>query len=130
MLRRLISSPLLHFFAIGGLVFALHSALNPAADGAQRADAITLSPEAAGQLAAQFASVWGRPPDAAELDGLMRDWAEEEALVREASRPAAMPVHPASSGGAAGHPAIASGQAAPRADAMQAALPSARQAAV
>ncbi|WP_172332475.1 peptidyl-prolyl cis-trans isomerase [Mangrovicoccus sp. HB161399] len=83
-LRRLIASPLLHFFVIGGLVFALYAVLDPAPEETARPGTIQLSPEAASGLAAQFASVWGRPPSPAELEALMQDWAAEEAMVREA----------------------------------------------
>ncbi|WP_138468779.1 peptidyl-prolyl cis-trans isomerase [Poseidonocella sp. HB161398] len=81
MIRRLLASPLLHFFCAGGLVFALYAALNPAPPAL---DGIALGQDEAAELAARFADSWNRPPDAAELEALMRDWAEEEVLVREA----------------------------------------------
>ncbi|MFV0475298.1 MAG: peptidyl-prolyl cis-trans isomerase [Pikeienuella sp.] len=81
--RNFIRSPLLHFFALGALVFVAHAALNDDAPP-PAPDAITLSPAEAARLAAQFSAIWSRPPSEEEMEGLMRSWALDEAHVREA----------------------------------------------
>lgn len=81
--RTLLRSPLLHFFALGGLVFAAYWVMDDSpADTA--ADAIVLEPAQATLLAEQFEETWNRPPSRSEMEGLMRSWALEEANVREA----------------------------------------------
>jgi hypothetical protein len=81
--RAVITSPLIHFFAWGGLIFAGYGLFNDVpAEPAQ--NAIVLTPQQATRLADRFAATWRRPPTTEELGGLMRSWAEEEAFVREA----------------------------------------------
>jgi len=82
-LHKILRSPLLHFFALGALIFAGFAVIDDAPPPA-RSDAITLTPEAAGRLVEQFTATWNRPPTEQELEGLMRNWALEEANVREA----------------------------------------------
>ena len=82
-IRSLLSAPLARFLVLGALIFALYAGLDDAPQVAD-AEAITLGPDEARRLAAQFAATWRRPPSAAELSALMRDWVEEEAFVREA----------------------------------------------
>ncbi|SFD25305.1 peptidyl-prolyl cis-trans isomerase [Tropicimonas isoalkanivorans] len=82
--RRILTSPLLHFFVLGGLVFVLYGAMTPPGEGNAREDTLILSEPDAERLAAQFSATWMRKPTETELAGLMRDWAAEEALVREA----------------------------------------------
>jgi hypothetical protein len=82
--RRILTSPLVHFFLLGGLVFVLYGAMTPPGEGNAREDTLILSEPDAERLAAQFSATWMRPPTEAELAALMRDWAAEEALVREA----------------------------------------------
>ncbi len=78
-----LKSPLLHFFAIGGLIFLAFAAVNDELPKAE-ADAIILSDQEAQRLAQQFAATWNREPTESELESLMRNWALEEAFVREA----------------------------------------------
>lgn len=82
-LRKLLYSPLLHFFALGTLIFAAYAALEdePIATAPY---AIELSEDEAGRLVQNFAATWNRPPAPQELDTLMQSWALEEANVREA----------------------------------------------
>lgn len=82
--RKIVMSPLLHFFALGGLVFVVYGLMNPPAENARRDDVLVLSEAEAGRLVEQFRATWKRPPADEELMGLMRDWAAEEMLVREA----------------------------------------------
>lgn len=81
--RKVLKSPLVHFFALGGMIFAAFAVINdhPAP---QRPDTITLTPQDAARLAQQFTAAWNRAPTPDELDGLMRSWVLEEANVREA----------------------------------------------
>jgi hypothetical protein len=83
---RLIREPLLHFLAIGGLLFAVHSALEPTTDepsyGPPRIVRITDAD--AGWLKDMWARQWRRPPTDDELRGLVADHLHEEMLAREA----------------------------------------------
>jgi hypothetical protein len=81
--RGFLKSPLIHFFVLGGLIFAAYSAIDDSAP-APPADTILLTSEEAKRLSNQFAATWGRAPTAEELSGLMRSWVLEEAYVREA----------------------------------------------
>lgn len=80
---RVLRSPLLHFFALGGLIFVAFALLNDDPITADP-DAISLNPTEAARLVDQFVATWNRPPTESELDGLMQAWAMEEAQVREA----------------------------------------------
>lgn len=82
--RTVLASPLLHFFVLGGLIFALYAAVSPRGEAPVRSDALVVSQEQAARLAEEFAATWSRPPSAQELEGLIDDWLMEEALVREA----------------------------------------------
>ena len=80
-LSRLSREPLVHFFALGALLFALHglraaSPVNPARIVVTRAQIE--------QLATIFERTWQRPPTAVELDGLVEDWIRTEVAVRQA----------------------------------------------
>jgi hypothetical protein len=55
---RLLREPLFHFIAIGGLIFALYTAVDDT--GEAPADVIVITPERIEQLAAGFNSVWKR----------------------------------------------------------------------
>ena len=66
LLMRLLREPLLHFLAIGGLIFLLFVAVDDT--GEAPADAIVITPERIDQLAAGFSSVWKRMPTDDELE--------------------------------------------------------------
>ena len=82
-IRTILKSPLLHFFALAGFIFALYTVLDDA-PATPAPDAITLSPEEAGRLVNRFTKTWNRPPSEQEVKGLIRAWALEEAYVRDA----------------------------------------------
>ncbi|WP_346907993.1 peptidylprolyl isomerase [uncultured Roseibium sp.] len=82
-IRTILKSPLLHFFALAGLIFALYAVLDDTVP-APPPDAITLNPEEAGRLITRFTKTWSRPPSKEEVNGLIRSWALEEAYVRDA----------------------------------------------
>lgn len=81
-MRRLLREPLLHFFLIGVALFLLYGALNRGRSDAPREIVITEARVEA--LAENFATVWMRPPTAAELKGLVDDYVAEEIYYREA----------------------------------------------
>ena len=83
-LSALFRQPLVHFLLIGAAIFGLFAALDdsPSAPSLQE---IVVTTEKAEQLAAQFQSVWRRPPTGQELNSLVDDFIREEVLVREAT---------------------------------------------
>ncbi len=82
LLLRFVREPLLHFFAIGGLIFLLFVAIDD--KGEAPADVIVVTPERIDQLAARFKSVWKRMPTDDELDTLVDENIREEVYYREA----------------------------------------------
>jgi hypothetical protein len=82
---RVLKEPLLHFVAIGGLLFAAHAALDPGGDGPAAAPtAIHLTAEDAEWLKQMWTRQWRRPPTDEELKSLVADHLKEEVLSREA----------------------------------------------
>ena len=71
-IEKILKSPLLHFFAIGGLIFVAFTFVNDDPAAPQR-DQITLTPQEAKRLAEQFASTWNRQPTDMELEGLLQN---------------------------------------------------------
>jgi hypothetical protein len=82
LLLRLLREPLLHFLAIGGLIFVVYTAINDR--GEAPADVIVITPERIDQLAAGFNSVWMRMPNDDELDALIDEEVREEVYYRGA----------------------------------------------
>ena len=82
LLLRLLREPILHFAAIGGLIFLLFAAV----DGTQETldELIVVTPERINQLAVGFSSVWKRMPTDDELDALIEEHVREEVYYREA----------------------------------------------
>jgi hypothetical protein len=81
-MRKFLREPLVHFLALGALVFVVfHFA-------ASRSEApegrIVVSAGRIEQLATGFTRTWHRPPTRQELDGLVEDHIREEVLYREA----------------------------------------------
>ena len=79
---RLLREPLLHFFAVGGLIFILYA--NGGGSGEASPDVISISAAQIDQLVTQFSAVWRRPPTADELDALVDGYVREEVYYREA----------------------------------------------
>jgi hypothetical protein len=78
----LLREPLLHFAALGAALFALFAwQRGPIAERPER---IVVEPARIEQLALGFERMWQRPPDDAELAGLIEDWVREEIFYREA----------------------------------------------
>jgi hypothetical protein len=82
LLLRLLREPLVHFLAIGGLMFAVFTAMNGA--GEPPRDVIVITPERIDQIAAGFESVWRRKPTEDELDALIEEDVREEVYYRDA----------------------------------------------
>ena len=82
LLQRLLREPLVHFTAIGGLIFAGYAALN--GPGEPPADVIVITPERIDQIAAEYESVWKREPADDELNALIEEDVREEVYYREA----------------------------------------------
>ncbi|WP_152206899.1 peptidyl-prolyl cis-trans isomerase [Marinobacter changyiensis] len=82
-IRRVVRSPLAHFFVLGGLIFVLFAAISDEPPPSLQED-IVLTPGEAQRLADQFADTWRRTPTAEELESLMQSWAQEEVFAREA----------------------------------------------
>ncbi len=81
-LKRLLREPLLHFFAIGGLIFLLYAAVSDTRR--VPADVIVITLARIDQLAAGFSSVWKRMPTDDELDALINEDVRSEVYYREA----------------------------------------------
>ncbi|MGD8476794.1 MAG: peptidylprolyl isomerase [Burkholderiales bacterium] len=79
---RLLREPLVHFLAIGVLLFVLYALVND--DAPRRADRIEITGADVEQLALIFQKQWQRPPDSQELQGLIDARLREEVLYREA----------------------------------------------
>jgi parvulin-like peptidyl-prolyl isomerase len=77
----LIREPLLHFIALGALLFVLYAALNPGGFG--EAKEIVVTQGQLDNLKAQFARTWQRAPSAEELDELIEQWVHDEIYYRE-----------------------------------------------
>ena len=78
MIRRWLREPLVHFLALGALLFALsHWRGGP---GSNR---IVITPGQIDSLAAIFARTWQRPPSETELKGLVDDYVRDELATRE-----------------------------------------------
>ncbi len=80
--QRLLREPLLHFVAIGGLIFLLFAAIDAPREAP--ADTIVVTPAGIDRLAAGFGSVWKRMPTDDELDALIEEHVREEVYYRAA----------------------------------------------
>jgi PPIC-type PPIASE domain len=77
---RLLREPIVHFLALGSLLFACFEWQGGGIAGSR----IVLSRGMIQHLSAGFASTWQRPPNEAELKGLVDDYVREEIATREA----------------------------------------------
>lgn len=76
---RLLGEPLVAFLLAGGLLFALHAAIE-----ARQTPRVQLTAATRAALVTDFAAVAGRPPDAGEIARLEREYVVDELLLREA----------------------------------------------
>ncbi len=81
-IARLLREPLLHFFAFGGLIFLLYTAVS--GPSPEPAEVIVVGPEQIEQLTKGYQAVWRRPPTDDEVSTLIDDFVREEIYYREA----------------------------------------------
>ena len=79
-LKKWLHEPLVHFLALGALIFFAYSLLSADQPGEQE---IVVTRGQQEHLVNVFTRTWQRPPTAAELDGLVSDWVREEIAYRE-----------------------------------------------
>ena len=77
-MRRLLREPLIHFAALGALLFLFFAWRG----GSSR---ILVTPGQIEHLTSGFSQTWQRPPTEAELKGLIDDYVKEEIATREAA---------------------------------------------
>jgi hypothetical protein len=80
--RKLLNEPLVHFLAIGGVLFLVGSWGGDSAGSSSTR--IVVSTAQVEHLAAAFSRTWQRSPSTIELEGLVDDFIREEVLYREA----------------------------------------------
>lgn len=82
---RILREPLVHFVALGALIFAAYSALGPAAeDPALEARSVRVSAGELEWIENSWRLRWNRPPTEAERRGLVDAYVRETILYREA----------------------------------------------
>ncbi|MFZ0097600.1 MAG: peptidylprolyl isomerase [Gemmobacter sp.] len=81
--RRLLREPLLHFLLLGALIFGV-MAEDEAPDAADARDRIVISGPEVERMSAAWAQRWQRPPNDAELAGMISEAVREQVLYREA----------------------------------------------
>jgi hypothetical protein len=79
---KLLKEPLVHFLALGALIFAGYEAMNQGVE--TDAGRIVVTQGRIDNLGTAFNRVWQRPPTASELNGLIQEHIREEVLAREA----------------------------------------------
>lgn len=82
MIRTFLREPLVHFLALGAVVFVLfhfNANRDTPVDGK-----IVVNPGKLEQLMTGFSRTWHRPPSQQEIDALIEDYIREEVLYREA----------------------------------------------
>jgi hypothetical protein len=80
-MRRFLKEPLLHFAAIGGLLFVLYSLVSPREN--VRRDEIVVDRQRVAELIAEHERTWQRPPSADERKRMIDAWVRDEVLFRE-----------------------------------------------
>lgn len=83
-LAQALREPLVHFLIAGTSIFAIYGWGGNAVDAESRR--IVVGEEQVQRLALMWSQTWQRPPDAKELDSLIRDYIKEEIYYREAKR--------------------------------------------
>jgi len=83
-MRRLLREPLVHFFVLGAVIFALDAWLR--GGGTVAPDEIVVTREQVESLSMGFLRTWQRPPTPEEREGLIRELVRDEVYAREALR--------------------------------------------
>jgi peptidyl-prolyl cis-trans isomerase C len=81
-MARWLREPLVHFLIAGAVIFAFYAWRGDAVDAGDRQ--IIVREAQVQRLANIWSQTWQRPPNANELDGLIRDYIKEEVYYREA----------------------------------------------
>ena len=81
-MRRILREPLVHFLALGAVLFGIGLLRGEGAGPATNRIAIT--PGVVERLLEGFRMTWQRPPTESEFKGLLEDYLKEEVLYREA----------------------------------------------
>ncbi|SLN64274.1 periplasmic folding chaperone [Pseudoruegeria aquimaris] len=84
MIRKALGEPLLHFFLIGAILFAVFALRNPDAGEAEGERIIRVDEGDIERLRQNYEAVWNRAPTEEALAGLVENYVYEEVLVREA----------------------------------------------
>lgn len=82
-LNQLLREPLVHFFAIGSLVFLFYGRAEPVATPLSSQTIIITDAQIA-QLSATYEALWGRPPSEGERAVIIEEFLREEIYYREA----------------------------------------------
>lgn len=75
-----LKEPLLHFLALGAIIFGVYIQLNPAGPSDSE---IVVSQGQQEHLVSAFTRAWNRPPTQQEFIGIVDDWIREEIAYRE-----------------------------------------------
>jgi hypothetical protein len=81
-MKKFLREPLVHFLALGAMLFIIGILRGEGAGPA--ADRIAITPGAIERLLSGFRLTWQRPPTEAEFTSLVREYLKEEVLYREA----------------------------------------------
>ena len=81
-MRKLLKEPLVHFLALGAVLFGIGILRGDAAG--PTSNRIDITPGVTERLLEGFRRTWQRPPTEDEFRGLMEDYLKEEVLYREA----------------------------------------------
>ena len=81
-MRKLVREPLVHFLALGAVLFGIGILRGEVAEPS--ANRIAITPGVVGRLFEAFRRTWQRPPTEDEFRGLLEDYLKEEVLYREA----------------------------------------------
>ena len=81
-MKNLLREPLVHFLALGAVLFGIGILRGDAAG--PTSDRIEITPGVTERLLEGFRRTWQRPPTEDEFRGLMEDYLKEEVLYREA----------------------------------------------
>jgi len=82
-IKRWLREPLLHFLALGALLFGTYSYLNRGRIGVETSKQIFVSMDDLRTMDSYFESQWHRPPTPAEFQAMVEDKVREEVLYRE-----------------------------------------------
>ena len=80
-MRRFLKEPLLHFVAIGGVLFVLYGLVSP--EKIERRGEIVVDRQRVAALVSEHERTWQRPPTADELEHMIDVWVREEVFYRE-----------------------------------------------